>query len=1565
MAARIATGFKAFFITLFIVGWVGFLFAMVIAQEIPTGSVEGLVVHRDKEVYKGLVAGATVILSSEDVLMRTTTDEQGKYKLGDVPVGGYVIEVTALGLVDRGYRGVEVHEGKTSKAEPVVMATRPPDISASFGTSVFVPGEKVLMNVRGYSRDDTHARISLHRLDIRGLLLARNRREYGRKAWEFADPNPITEWDQPLKKDAEGFFRTQVTIPVDGEGSYLVRTSMGKLVRDSWFTVSRLALVTKGSKSKLLAYCVDFETRKPVEGVAVTVYWGGREAASGVTGPHGLYTGPPVEESSLVIAEKGDSLASTYAYYYGGAALYSCLMYTDRPVYRPGHRVHFKGILRLRWNNFYRVPPATAVTVVIMEPSGRELKRLLTSTNEFGSFNGDFELNSEAPLGSYRIEAYVGGREFGAEFEVAEYRKPEFKVSLSFDRKYFIAGTRIKGTVEASYYFGAPAANADVEYTVFRSRGYYCWGYFGEEFYEEFESSYFEESYGYGELVTEGKGRTDSSGRFRLEIPTERGKEDATYQVEVNVTDQSLRTIGASGSVFVPVGLFRLRAWTDEYIYRPDEPVEIRIRAVDYEDRPRGDVAVEVRVDEERWEVRTRRFRRVTSGEVTTKADGSAVFRFTPPKEGYYRVRVQARDRLDNLITGSAWVWVAGDEFAMEAYRGPTLEIVRDKKVYEVGDTARIMINSSVKGVYALLTVEGQDLFLHRILYLKNNNTMVNLKALERYVPNAFISVCFVDGKNFVSNQVPFNVSPEYKFLNVSVKSDKEVYHPGDTARYTIRTTDTDGRPVSAEVSLGIVDESIYAIMEDRTPEIRRFFYGPRGNSVSTSHSFPGYYMGGADKEAFAGRVRKYFPDTAFWSPDVVTDSRGRATITMKVPDSLTTWRATARAVTRDTDVGWKTQTVRATKDLIVRLQTPRFFTQRDELSIGAALHNYTDTRQKVRLWLKVEGLDLQGELKRTVTISPDQIMRFEWPVKAVKAGTAVLTVYAQGQTDSDAMELEVPVLPHGLDRIATANGSVDREDEIRFDVPSTAIPETVEMEVRITPTAAGTMLGSLDYLAQYPYGCVEQTMSKLLPTMIVAEVVRSLGRPYPELEKRLPGMVSTGLQRLYNFQNADGGWGWWEDESSPFTTAYVIYGMTHARKAGYQVDEGAFWRGIGSLQSQVARFYGALQIETPDVPPFADPTERVYMLYALALNGRADARHVEDIYKDRRKMTAYGNSILALTLYEMGDREKADRVAGELERESKYFKGMRHWDVDETEWRWQDSSIEATAYGLRALVRRDPQDPKLEEIVRWLTMKRTRNRWRSTKDTAAAVYALAEYVRARPDLEKPSYSADVYLNGRKQKTISVTWDDVFSKEIAIPLARDDSRVGRNSIVIRKSGTGPLYYSAVLRYYSLEEDIKAYTSGIKVKREYFRLVAVKQPNGEMRLQPRPIGERVRIPEQILCRLTIDSNDNYHYVVIEDPRPAGWESIEQLSDVGYYGWHGEEEEEGGWAPWTRREFRDEKVVIFATRLPKGKWVTEYRLRAEIPGEFHSLPTTAYGMYAPQVNGNAAEKRVRVR
>lgn len=198
--------------------------------------------------------------------------------------------------------------------------------------------------------------------------------------------------------------------------------------------------------------------------------------------------------------------------------------------------------------------------------------------------------------------------------------------------------------------------------------------------------------------------------------------------------------------------------------------------------------------------------------------------------------------------------------------------------------------------------------------------------------------------KRFIFGQKLLQVSPQDRFLQVEVTPDNGEYKPREKARYTIKTTDAGGKPVSAEVSLSVVDEAIYAISEEMVPEIKRFFYGKRPNLVATTTSFVERYFGGAKKEA--REKRGDFRDTAYWNPTILTDENGEAKVELQLPDNLTTWRATARAHTLETSVGSGVNKVLARKKLLARLALPRFFVEGDTVSLGGIVHNSTGTKR-------------------------------------------------------------------------------------------------------------------------------------------------------------------------------------------------------------------------------------------------------------------------------------------------------------------------------------------------------------------------------------------------------------------------------------------------------------------------------------------------------------------------------------------------------------------------------------------------------------------------------------------
>src|SRR5262249_4973427 len=297
------------------------------------------------------------------------------------------------------------------------------------------------------------------------------------------------------------------------------------------------------------------------------------------------------------------------------------------------------------------------------------------------------------------------------------------------------------------------------------------------------------------------------------------------------------------------------------------------------------------------------------------------------------------------------------------------------------------------------------------------------------------------------------------------------------------------GSPAAgAGVSLGLVDEAIYSIKPDQSGDIRRSFYGRRYNRVltqfSVSYSFSGY---SGDKpvplaqarrayeladfknegQYAAPTIRKDFKDTAFWQPEAVTGPDGKATLSVPLPDNLTTWRATAKAVTADTKVGSSVAKVISRKNLILRLETPRFLTKGDTVTISGIVHNYLNADKTVKIGIDVSGAaKLLDQAERTITLAKQGEQRIDWRVSAGQIGDASLLAKALTDEESDAVELPLPVVPAGLRHTTGGTMTVAEEaadKSMSLEVPSAVDPQTRYLRIEVAPSIAGTLFGALD----------------------------------------------------------------------------------------------------------------------------------------------------------------------------------------------------------------------------------------------------------------------------------------------------------------------------------------------------------------------------------------------------------------------------------------------------------------------------------------------------------------------
>src|ERR1041384_1886086 len=1099
----------------------------------------------------------------------------------------------------------------------------------------------------------------------------------------------LTSWREQLPHLENQYDQRSIPLGKRESGVYLVEAVGGELRAYTIIVVTDLAMVEKLSPSgDLLVYAVDRKSGEPRADTRVEIVRERATIASGRTNNDGIFrtkmpgqeeetepTGEEANNSNFVILasnQENFAISDLESFYFSNfgeeAGKVQGYIYTDRPVYRPNHKVFFKGILRgFDEHRQYRAVKGDKVSVTIKDSNDARVFQQELQLSKRGTFNGEFTLAEEAPLGIYHIEAATEDGESSGTFEVAEYKKPEYKVSVTTPQKFAPAGSKTKFNVDARYFFGSPVSNAEVQYYIYRSRYY---PYFNdtedpvEDSDEDAEYSQYDNYY--TDLVGEGEGKLDSSGHVQVDFDIPAGSEndvwDFQYRLEALVTDSSRRSINGGSSLIATRGSVIARATSDRYVYTKDQTATITVSTTDYEGRPvsakvslkfvsRNWIKVEHKENEYDPDYKVQE-NELSSADVTTDREGHAEYKLPLTSSGNIAIKTVVHDVGKQSVSVGGFIWVAtpderwaGSEYYSENVG--SIKLVPDKKSYRPGDTAHVLAILPKERANLLVTTELDNVMYTRHLNVPGKTTIIDVPIEKYYAPNVFLNVTFVrDGDMYTSDQ-RLVVPARDKMLNLEVISNKEEYKPRETASYTILARDADGAPVpDAEVSLGVVDEAIYSISPDFSGNIRQQFYGLLYNEVEThlSVSFslrgfasdkpvdlastkPSYQLADFknESEPVQPTIRKNFQDTAFWEANALTGKDGRATVKFRLPDNLTTWRATARGVTADTKVGVARQKVIARKDVIMRLETPRFLTEGDTVTLSGIVHNYLKQDKSTQISISVLGARLLGPAQQTVTIPKQGEHRFDWQVSAFATGEVRLLAKALTNTESDAVELGLDVVPRGLHETKSTRWTTSDENsqqEFTIDLPPNTDSRSRQLHIEATPSISGTLLGALDYLTTYPYGCTEQTMSSFLPNIIVSQTLKEFKTASIRNNNDLKTKVERGRNRLYSFQHEDGGWGWWkDDQSDPFMTAYVVDGLTLAKQAGFEIDEERVAHGREKLQNML------------DSENTRDTDTRALMVYALAESGGTDSKHIEKLFAERNNLQPYGRALLALSL--------------------------------------------------------------------------------------------------------------------------------------------------------------------------------------------------------------------------------------------------------------------------------------------------------------------------------------------
>lgn len=1356
-----------------------------------------------------------------------------------------------------------------------------------------------------------------------------------------------------LKNDSYG----QVGLGALPEGLYLAQIGGPRPNSATLILVTSLGLVVKSDTAGILTYTANLKDGKPLP-AQVYVVKDKKVAAQGKAnnGIARLETGFKNSDNTFVAARSGDSWAFSSAYWQAwNVEKNRVLLYTDRPVYRPGQTVQFKGTARSAAG--LKPVVGQSVTVSVKDEDETEIYTGKFTTDAYGGFNGTFPVALDVRLGNYSVTATVQGEEFGGGFEVQEYVKPEYRVTVTPDKTVAVQGEKGRFVIKGEYLFGGPVAGGRVSYSVLK-RPYYRFAY--QSSYGFYQKDEYASSYG-GSIIVRGEGVLNERGELVLDVPLPKDAEnDYRLSLEAGVTDEARREISGTGALTAYRSGVVLDINSNDYFYQAGQNITATVRAEDLGGKPVS-VPFSVTVSRYYWlRNKGEQNQAVTVLQGRTDANGRAAVSLKVQTQGDYKLEATAKDSAGRPTTSSDYVWVSDGSYWYWGYK--SLKITPDKQEYKVGDTARFVVQSPVSDGWALVNLEGTKASKPEIVRFQGSVFTYALKLTPEMVPNGYLSVTILGGGEYYTETAGFLIPPADKFLNVAVSSDKTTYKPGDSATYTLKVTDAKGKPVQSQVTLGLVDEAIYLVRPESAPDIRGFFWALKGNLVGTETA-GGYYFGNIapalqasaaapraemDKAVFGqskagnaeAKLRSDFRDTILWLPSVETDANGEATVGAKFPDNLTQWRMTARAITLSDTAGQNAQTVTTTLPVIARLGAPRFLIKGDTASLRVIGQNNLPDAQTGQLQLEPTGLDLLSPPTNLARFPAGGRTAADYRVRAGSSGTAVLKASALTPKASDALESKLPVLPKGLKEELGWAGQAG--DSWKFTLPGNTDLSQTRAKLYLNPSLATAVTPALEYLAGYPYGCSEQTMSRFLPSVLAKRAGDFVTLP-EDVSANLDDYVAQGLKRLYDFQHEDGGWGFWQnDDSSLYITSYVLSGLVQAKDAGYKVREEALKNGAGYLKKT---------LERTDPAKFASDA-KAYAYYALALGGE---RYLEEDLKpggldallNAKDLTPYGLSLITLA-YERGDNKaKANKALDALLAKITERERVAYWQVQTRPYAWNDDSIEATGRGLEALARLRPDSPVIAKVVNWLMMERKGARWVSTKDTAAVIVAALELAKARG--EQPGESTvQVRINGQEQ---SVT---VGPKGLELPL--DGLQTGENTVEV--ASDKPLFVSGGVGYFAEADYLKPEYKGLRVARQYEKLTAKYDAANERYVYSRsPLGGTVKSGDYVLVTLTLrPEKGSVRYVLLEEPTPAGMTVVENDDSfriAGAKSRYGDDYY--GWNYWfDGREIRDNKVEFYFSYLGDSVTFT-YILRAETPGNFTALPTLAWLMYEPEVRG----------
>ncbi len=1390
-------------------------------------------------------------------------------------------------------------------------------------------------------------------------------------------------------------------LPIDDRNSWLYSTV-------SYISVTNLVVTQKSinptaqnydgialrasqlNKLQNLYWVIDASTQRPVVGASVQIYKDGVVMESAVTNNEGITTLTPVVDSQYTTVSLGGDSVVLYGYAtrlnYASPArnVEKMLLYTDKPLYRPGQSVNIKGIYKAGYDGYYEPVSSTPVVLTIRDASYTAVREVSLVPNSYGSLSTVFNLDPSAKLGTY--SACVNYQ--CVRFDVLDYAPAAFKVDMATSKDEYVKGDNVEVNLKADYYFGVPLADATAKYNV--SSQYYNFDKYTTEYFNfnNLVGNDLGEGYYYGDsYVGGGDVVLDKDGRATIKGVSDLSKASVANSSKIIIVDGTVknpegRSVSAQSSFVMHAADAYIGSKIVRSFMSSEDTASVKLKTVDTGGVPRS-LDVKVGLYRAQWTSKKngngdliweQSRELVKSFDASTDAKGDGELSLPKQSEGEYVIDVVSR-KTGAAVGSRSYFYVYGSQnVSVRGSDDTSLELVMSDTKLNTGDTGEVLIKMPEGRGRALVTLERGKVFTYKVIDITGTLTKYQFPINREYYPNVYISVtAYATNRAVRFGSQNIIVNSDEKKLNISIVPNKQSYVPGDEITLQIKSTDMAGKPKVADLSLAVVDMSVLALRGNPKKNPLNYFYGNIDLTVETNSNYksllkevawkagaaPG--KGGSGADPNGQKSRGVFKEVAYWNPDIITDLSGNASVTFTLPDNLTTWQAEAVGITSDVSLGVAYEEFTTSKDLMIVPLKPRFAIPGDSFSLGATIFNHSQKDFAGTVSLQAPSTLDTGKTSLTKSLSlkagEGRDVYFDVSVPdTTPAGTLSYSLIANGSGLGDEIRDTLTINENNAYEVTATAGMSNTTATETLYIPKTVISSKGELSVRSSATLAIYLPQALKYMLDYSYDCTEQIGSQMqvLALLEKADLISLGGKidkttrfTFKERQMTADEIIKEDLQSIYSRQGVDGGFKLWsgDRDSSIFATRKALEAFDTLDSAGYAVDRDAWQTGARYLYDQY--YTSRDNFGSTDTVNIG----RAIFTRSDYVN---DQRFVADFNTDVSQILKMDEPPTGLLITIGQISHRYGLVVDQGRKIDSILRGRMIVDsrgsfLDTESDDYQNTAISNTARYVELLSMTKQGDVELPNMLRWLSLGRSKDgAWGSTGNTLAVVDGFVRYLDWQPETSA-SFTETNSLNGKTIDRLDYTPANILtilSETIPLSELKFDAL---NTIDFTKSADttaskGNIYYDLGFKYYLPANSMTPRDEGFAIRRDFYALSDTKM---ESPLDGSKVGDV--ITEHIEITVPVTRRE----VAIEDFIPAGMEIVD--TSLATEDKTLANRADGVQSPtlWPdHEEWRDDRAFLYMETLSPGTYTFDYKVRALIPGTYLRLPAQISEMYTPE-------------